>query len=102
MDGNPRTRRALIAVRKVFRTEKRALTVNEVANIMGKSVRGTRDWLNQLHANGDLFIESYRETTALRGKKLPAYRLRKTGKEQDAQKWWLDPHETDSEGGHCD
>lgn len=85
-----RAQRVLRKITALFRKEiARSMTVNDVAKELNRTPRATRDWLYYLHENGVLFIESYKETTAVRGKKLAAYRIRR-GNEQDATKWWLE------------
>lgn len=98
-------RRAQAVMGYIRRTMKRlrhAMNVHEVADVLQMTPRQAREYLNHMHqTTKEIFIEHYVESTAQRGKKLPCFRLKRTGNEVDAPKWWL-TETVDSEGGDCD
>lgn len=99
---NKRAKRVLKEVRDLFKKEKRPLHVHDLARMLHRTPRQMREYLNYMHlVTRELFIQSYVESTGVRGKKLPCYRVKRKGNESDAVKWWL-ADDIDSEGGHCD
>lgn len=78
--------RIFYAIRALVRSD--GMTVNEIADAIGRSRRMTREYLEHLHKKrGELYISAWCENPSLRGKKLALYSLRDRG-QKDAAKWW--------------
>lgn len=98
--NNERSRGVVRRAKSIFFDAKAPLCPEEFAEKMRLSVRQARDYLNHLHDGRYIYIVGYRDN--LKGRKTPCYKRRRTGKELDAPKSWLDPSCVDSNGGLID
>lgn len=97
---NERSRPVVKRAKDIFLHTKSPLCPEEFARAMALSERQGRDYLRYLHDEEYIYIVGYRDTA--QGRKTPCYKRRRTGREVDAPKWWLDPDAVDSNGGLCD